>query len=120
MLELTCVVVAGGAGLSLGWAVISPGDRTRSAALADEGRRAVTIVAGLVFALAVAGLIEGFVTGQPWPVWLRVGIGSVAWLAFVAWVVVCGPIAAARGYTGRIGEEEATRFATLAEPRRPA
>jgi uncharacterized membrane protein SpoIIM required for sporulation len=111
MLELTCVVVSGGAGLALGWALISPGDRTRGKALADEGRRAVTIIAGLVLALGVAGFVEGFVTGQPWPTWLRVGIGVVVWAAFMVWVVVGGRIAVARGYSGRLGEEETARFA---------
>jgi uncharacterized membrane protein SpoIIM required for sporulation len=113
LLELSCIVVAGGAGLALGWTLISPGDRPRAKALADEGRRTVTIVGGLVLALAVAGGIEGFVTGQPWPAWLRVGIGTCAWLGFVVWIVAGGRLAAARGYTGRLGEEEKSRFALL-------
>jgi uncharacterized membrane protein SpoIIM required for sporulation len=112
LLELTCIVVAGGAGLALGWTLISPGDRPRSRALADEGRRAVTMIGGLVLALAVAGGIEGFVTGQPWPTWLRVGIGAAAWSGFVVWMVVGGRLAAAHGYTGRLGEAERSRFAS--------
>ena len=67
MLELTAVFVAGASGLRLGWTLIDPGDRPRGAALAEEGRRAVVIVLGLILAFAVAGTIEGFVTGQPWP-----------------------------------------------------
>jgi uncharacterized membrane protein SpoIIM required for sporulation len=117
MLELTCIVVAGGAGLALGWVLISPGDRPRAAALAEEGRRTVTIVAGLVLALLVAGGIEGFVTGQPWPAWLRVGIGATAWVGFMAWMVAGGRMAAARGYTGRLGESETSRFALVSQGR---
>lgn len=105
MLELSAVIVAGAAGLSLGWAVVVPGDRTRRDALAEQGRRSVSIVLGLIVAFFVAGLIEGFVTGQPWPTSLRVGIGALAWLVFVLYVVVLGRAAASRGLTGLLGEE---------------
>lgn len=105
LLELTAVAVAGGAGLALGWSVIAPGDRWRRDALAKEGRRAVVVVLGLVVAFAVAGLIEGFVTGRPWPTALRVGIGVVAWSAFLLYVVVQGRQAAAAGLTGTLGED---------------
>ena len=58
LLELTAVFVAGGAGLRLGWTVIDPGDRRRSAALAQEGRIAFTVVLGLVAVFAVGILIS--------------------------------------------------------------
>jgi uncharacterized membrane protein SpoIIM required for sporulation len=104
LLELTAVVVAGAAGLRLGWSLIAPGDRTRGRAVGEEARRAVVIALGLVLAFVVAGLIEGFVTGRGVPTPLRVGIGVAAWSVFVAWVVVQGPAATARGVTGAVGE----------------
>ena len=104
LLELTAVVIAGAAGLRLGWAVIAPGDRTRGEAVGSEARRAVLIALGLVVAFIVAGFIEGFVTGQDVPTALRVGIGVAAEAAFVAWVVVQGRAATARGLTGDLGE----------------
>ena len=107
LLELSAVAVAGAAGLALGWAVVAPGDRSRAEALAEQGRRSVTIVLGLVVAFLVAGLIEGFVTGQPWPTPLRVAIGAVAWLASSLYVVVLGRAAAARGRSGLLGETDA-------------
>jgi uncharacterized membrane protein SpoIIM required for sporulation len=111
------VFIAGGAGLALGWALISPGDRPRTAALAAEGRRSVVIVLGLILVFGVAGIIEGFVTGQPWPTWLRVGIGLTTWALFLVYVTVCGRAAARRGFTGRLDEQETTRF--LTQPQRP-
>lgn len=111
LLELSAVIIAGGAGLQLGWSLIAPGDRTRGRALVEEGRRAVVILLGLVPAFAVAGLIEGFVTGQPWPTALRVGIGTVVWLAFVGHLVVRGRAASSRGLTGSLGEDEASGWA---------
>jgi uncharacterized membrane protein SpoIIM required for sporulation len=112
MLELTSVFVAGAAGLRLGWTLIDPGDRTRGAALAEEGRRAVVIVLGLVVTFLVAGTIEGFVTGRPWPTWLRVGIGVAAEAGFLAWVLVLGRRAAAQGLTGALGEQDAGGWLT--------
>jgi uncharacterized membrane protein SpoIIM required for sporulation len=104
LLELTAVVVAGAAGLRLGWAVIAPGDRTRGQAVGDEARRAGVIALGLVLAFVVAGIIEGFVTGRGFPTGLRVGIGVAAEAVFVTWIVVQGRAATARGVTGALGE----------------
>jgi uncharacterized membrane protein SpoIIM required for sporulation len=106
LLELTSVVIAGGAGLRLGWTLIDPGDRSRSAALTEEGRRAVTIVLGLVLTFIIAGSIEGFVTGSPLPTAARVGLGVVVEAIFLTYVTVCGRNASARGLTGAIGEGE--------------
>jgi uncharacterized membrane protein SpoIIM required for sporulation len=111
LLELTAVVIAGAAGLQIGWAIVAPGDRSRGDALAEEARRAVVIVLGLVAAFFVAGAIEGFVTGRPWPTAVRVGIGLVAWTAFALYLVVQGRRAAAQGFTGVLGEDEGRGWA---------
>jgi uncharacterized membrane protein SpoIIM required for sporulation len=104
LLELSAVVIAGAAGLRLGWAIIAPGDQSRSDALAAEGRRSVVIVIGLILAFLAAGSIEGFVTGSGLPTALRVGVGVAVEAAFVAYIVVQGRAAEARGLVGRIGE----------------
>jgi len=107
LLELTAVVIAGGAGLRLGWSIISPGDRTRGAALADESRRSVTIVIGLVVVFGVAAVIEAFVTPSSLDTGARITVGVVAWLAFLAYIVTNGPAAVARGDVGRLGVPQA-------------
>jgi uncharacterized membrane protein SpoIIM required for sporulation len=104
MLELTAVIIAGGAGLRLGWTLIDPGDRTRGAALADEGRRALAIVAGLVVVFLAAGTIEGFVTGSSLPTWARIGIGALGEALLLTWLITRGRAAEARGLTGALGE----------------
>ena len=86
LLELTAVIVAGGAGLRLGWALIDPGDRSRGRALTEEGRRSVIVVLGLVAAFVTAGLIEGFVTGSPLPTLFRVAVGVGVEVAFLVYV----------------------------------
>ena len=104
LLELTAVIIAGGAGLRVGWAVIAPGDRSRADALGSEARRAVLVALGLMVAFLVAGFIEGFVTGRGVPTALRIAIGVAAELAFLLWIIVQGRAATARGLTGEMGE----------------
>jgi uncharacterized membrane protein SpoIIM required for sporulation len=106
LLELTAVFVAAGAGLRLGWTVIDPGPRTRSQALAEEGRAAGGIALGLVAVLLVSGVIEAFVTPSGLPTWARVGIGVVAEAAFLTYVVVLGGRAVRAGETGDVAREE--------------
>lgn len=96
LLELTAVFIAGAAGLKLGWTVIDPGDRRRGDALVEEGRSAMAVVLGLALVFAVAGTIEGFVTGSALPTAVRVGIGVAAELAFLVYAGILGPRAATR------------------------
>ena len=105
-LELSAVIVAGAAGLAIGWAIIAPGDRPRGVALADEGRRAAAIVLGLMLAFIVAGTIEGFVTPSGMPTIARVSIGLAAASVFWTYVITLGRRAAALGYTGAMGEHD--------------
>jgi uncharacterized membrane protein SpoIIM required for sporulation len=105
LLELTAITLAGGAGVRVGWALFSPGDRSRPQALGEEGRRSIVIVLGTALAFLAAGLIEGFVTGAPAvPPALKVVVGVVAWLAFLAWVLGRGRMAVAEGWTGALEE----------------
>jgi uncharacterized membrane protein SpoIIM required for sporulation len=100
MLELSAVFLACAMGLKLGWTVIDPGPRRRGQALAEEGRAAMSIALGLVGVLFVSGLIEGFVTGWVHTTWLRIGIGVLAEVAFLTYVIVLGRRATRAGETG--------------------
>jgi uncharacterized membrane protein SpoIIM required for sporulation len=104
LLELSAIVVAGGAGLAIGWAIIDPGERTRGEALAEQGRRSAVIALGLALAFVVAGSIEGFVTPSGLPTSMRVAIGATVFVAFWTYVIVLGRRAAGLGYTGAFGE----------------
>jgi uncharacterized membrane protein SpoIIM required for sporulation len=76
VLELSCIVVAGAAGLRVGWAIVHPGYRKRSAALRDEARAAVEMILGTAACLVVAGLVEGFLTPA------GLGLGPVLGVGF--------------------------------------
>ena len=64
VLELSCIVVAGAAGLRLGWAIVEPGTRTRGDSLRREAPSALALVLGTAPWLVLAGIVEGFVTGS--------------------------------------------------------
>jgi uncharacterized membrane protein SpoIIM required for sporulation len=101
LLELTGVFVAAGVGLRTGWAWISPpADLTRGQAVARAGRDGVLVAVGLVGVFAVAAGIEAFVTPAPVPVPLRVAVGAVVWLGFLAYVVLLGRRAVIRDGPG--------------------
>ncbi|MDS1270412.1 stage II sporulation protein M [Lipingzhangella sp. LS1_29] len=108
LLELTAVFIAAGVGIKLGWTVIDPGGRPRAQALAEEARAAMAVALGLVVVLAVAGLIEGFVTGWVHVTWLRVGIGVLAEVLFLGYVFTLGRRAARAGEHGDLVERPDT------------
>ncbi|HSH60949.1 MAG TPA: stage II sporulation protein M [Acidimicrobiales bacterium] len=88
VLELSCIVVAGAAGIRLGWSIVDPGHRPRSVALVSEGRRAVEVILGTLPWFVLAGVVEGLVTprqpGLASAVALGVVLGVVYWL-LVLW-----------------------------------
>lgn len=100
LLELTAVFLAGAVGMRLGWTVISPGDRPRAQALAEQGRAVVSAAVGLAVVLLVSGLIEALVTPSPLPTAVRVAIGVIAEAAFLTYVVYFGRKASRAGETG--------------------
>jgi uncharacterized membrane protein SpoIIM required for sporulation len=87
VLELSCIVVAGAAGLRLGWSIVDPGRRSRVESVTREAQRAVLIALGTAPWLILAGLVEGFVTprGIGLGAALAVGIalGALYWALFV-------------------------------------
>ena len=105
-LELYSVFVAAAAGLMIFWSWIAPGSRTRVQALAQDGRALFSIAIGLVFALLVSGIIEGYVTRQDWPWVVKIGIGTVALAGFLAYQWVLGGRAVRAGQTGDLDEFE--------------
>lgn len=106
-LELYAIFVAAAGGAMISWAWMAPGGRTRGQALAEDGRAFFAVVVGLILALLVSGIIEGFVTRQPWPWPVKIGIGTVALAAFLFYQWWVGGRAWRSGETGDLDEFEA-------------
>jgi uncharacterized membrane protein SpoIIM required for sporulation len=107
LLELTCIFVAAGVGLRVGWAWIAPGPlRTRTQALAETGRSAMVVALGLAVPLFVSGLVEALVTPAPVPIPIRLALGAMVWLAFLAYVGVFGARAVVTRQTAHVESHE--------------
>lgn len=107
LLELTCVFIAGGAGLRLFWTMLVPGPRPRSVALAEAGRALIAVAVAMTGALAVAGAVEAFVTPAPVPWVLKISVGVLVLAVLWAYTLVIGGRAVRAGVTGDLDEEEA-------------
>ncbi len=83
--ELFAIVVAGAAGIRVGWAVAFPGRLSRLDSMAEAGKLSGTVMAGVVVMLFVAALLEGFVRQLVVVEALRYVIGAMMlgiWLAY--------------------------------------
>lgn len=58
--EFFAIILAGAAGLRIGWAVVFPGEETRMAAAARAGQISGLAMGGVIVMLLCAGLLEGF------------------------------------------------------------
>jgi uncharacterized membrane protein SpoIIM required for sporulation len=96
--ELGAIVVAGGAGLRLGYALLATGNLTRVASLRQHARGTVPVIAGAAAMLLVAAAIESFWSPSraPYPVKWAFGATSVA-VVVLFWVLA-----------GRVGRMSST------------
>src|SRR5437660_712233 len=90
VIELSCIFIAGGAGLLIGTALLMPGDLSRGDALKSRGMEAVRLVVGCVPLLVVAGIIEGFISPQPISAFIKIGIGVITGIALYSYLLLAG------------------------------
>ena len=101
LLELSCIVAGGVAGLRMGWAMIDPGPLARRRALMREARLAVEIALGTLPWLVVCGLAEGFLTGPGLALPVQVAIGVALFSLFWGLVLWRGRHTRARDFARR-------------------
>ena len=90
VIELSCIFSSGGAGLLIGTALLMPGNLSRGDALKSRGLEAVRLIVGCVPLLVIAGIIEGFISPQPIPAAIKVGIGVMTGIALYSYLLLAG------------------------------
>jgi uncharacterized membrane protein SpoIIM required for sporulation len=89
-LELGAIVLAGGAGLALGWSIVAPGDRTRIASLQQAAKSVVIVVFGAAAMLFLAAAVEGFWSASNVPPVVKRIVGGVVFAVVVAYISLAG------------------------------
>lgn len=88
--ELTAIVIAGGAGLMLGNALLHPGERTILESLRVRGLEAVQIAAGAAVMLVIAAMIEAFWSPANLPVIVKFVVGFSLWVVVFLYLGLAG------------------------------
>lgn len=89
-LELGAIVLAGGAGLALGWSIVAPGDKTRIASLQSVAKSVVVVVFGAAVMLFMAAAVEAFWSASPVPDRVKRAVGGTMFGLVTAFIVFVG------------------------------
>lgn len=85
-LELPSIVIAGAAGLRLGYSMVFPGHWRWRDSVAIGGAEATRLISGIIPLLILAGLLEGFFSPSHAPVWLKFTVGGLLFTLLLAWL----------------------------------
>jgi uncharacterized membrane protein SpoIIM required for sporulation len=89
--ELTGAVLAGAAGLKIGYALVAPGNLARSVALKNAAAVAGKLLAGAAALTFLAAFIEAFWSPmRTIPVNIKYGVGLALWLLTWAYLLLIG------------------------------
>ena len=90
VIELTCIFIAGGAGLLVGTAMLVPGDLSRFDALRLRGRDSIQLIVGCIPLLVLAGIIEGFISPAPISPAIKYVVAAATGLALYTYLLLAG------------------------------
>ena len=90
VIELSCIFIAGGAGLLIGSAMIMPGDLSRADALKSRGMEGIRLMMGMLPLLVLAGIIEGFISPAPISPLIKFSIAGLTGLALYSYLLLVG------------------------------
>jgi len=90
VIELSCIFIAGGAGLLIGSAMLMPGDLSRADALKTRGMQAVRLMMGVAVLLVVAATIEGFISPAPIDPRIKFSIAVLTGVALYSYLLLAG------------------------------
>lgn len=91
-IEISCIIIAGAAGIILGNSFLFPGTFKRKNSVVIGAKRALKVFIGIIPLIVLAGFLESFITRlTDSPVWVRLGIILTSAL-FILWYFVLYPI----------------------------
>ena len=91
-LEISAIVIAGGAGFMLGNSILFPGTLPRRTSVQRAAKDGIKILVGLVPIFLMAAFLEGYVTRlTDMPIWLKLAIIGLS-AAFILWYYVIYPM----------------------------
>lgn len=90
VIELSCIFIAGGAGLMLGYGMLIPGNLSRADSLKKHGLEAVKLILGCVPLLFIAGCIEGFISPAPIPPAIKFGVAGLTGILLYSYLLLAG------------------------------
>ena len=91
-LEISAIIIAGCAGLTMGNSILFPGTYSRGVSFVRGAKQGVKIIIGLVPVFITAAFFEGFVTRYSgMPMWLSLTI-IFSSLTFIIWYFIVYPI----------------------------
>lgn len=85
-LELPSIIIAGAAGMRLGYAMVFPGCYRWKDSVARGGIEATRLVSGIIPLLVIAGCLEGFFSPSAAPIWLKFFVGAVLFTLLNVWL----------------------------------
>jgi uncharacterized membrane protein SpoIIM required for sporulation len=91
-LEITAIIIAGGAGLVLGKSFLFPGTHKRIDSFKEGAKDGVKIMIGLMPVFALAAFFEGFITRLYNDVSILTTIIFILSVLFVIWYFIIYPI----------------------------
>ena len=89
--ELTAIVLAGGAGLKIGHALLAPKRRSRVAALVVAAQESAVILYGVTVLLVIAAAVEAFWSSASWlaPT-IKYSVAAICWAAVLGYLLLQG------------------------------
>lgn len=88
--ELTAIVLSGGSGLRLGWALIAPGPWSRLHALQRAARKTMPVMYGAFMLLLMAAFIEAFWSPRQFDPLVKYSVGAAHWVLLYLYLLFAG------------------------------
>jgi uncharacterized membrane protein SpoIIM required for sporulation len=88
--ELSCIFIASGAGMAIGYSILDPGDLTRTEAMKRRAMLAIRLILGCAVFLFISGIIEGFISPAALHPGVKYAVGAATGIALFSYLFLTG------------------------------